>query len=1474
LHADFTRDTSGNDLLWTMRTLLLLSSVSARLLLAATISLVAQANTPPVVSAIPDQITDEDVPILNIPFTVGDAETPADQLRLSTSFNDDQGAKVFGKDGVVAFGSGPNRLLSLYPLPDQYGTNSITVTVTDAGGLSASAVLQVSVLSVNDPPRLSAIPRRTVILGTPTLTVPFTVSDPDIPRTTISLRAFSSRPSVVPNSALLLVPPHFPRGHALDISLRPDGNPGSTAIRIEASDGLATSSVSFILDVVPAEFVARPSGGLPPPATFKPAWGDFDGDGDLDLLLSSASVHTNDGTGLFRAGPRLAPGTVFSRSAVADYNGDGFLDVLFPSGAGTRLLRYEPRQNGFVTEAIDQSRLPSIYDALWADLDSDGDLDVLYSGLKAGWLRNEGGGAFTPLTGGLPGGNGLKLSAADFDGDGAVDVLVLDTLAGLEGYVRLFVNDGTGSFRDSRTALPQQRSYAAGWGDVDGDGQLDLWLVQAVAQSSRTNTLLVLRQESGRFVETFRLPNEALGTSTNPPAWSDFDNDGDIDFAGPPTVAPPAGGVLPPNIGTLYRNDGQGRFTTTDQPLAVRVRRLDSQAADFDGDGVADLLDRTELVWQPLRNQSRAVNSLPDAPGGLHAVVAGELLALFWGRAEDANQTAPLTYNVRVGTAPGLNDVVPSMSTTHGVRMIPALGNAGFNTWLTLNLASRQLDTDALYWSVQAVDNSYQGGPFAPEQTVLLNTPSNQPPSISGVADVAFAEDTTGTTEFQVTDDRTPLTELKLQTTSSNPALLPPGSVRLSDFTSTDLGLRVRVTVTPTPNGFGEATTTITATDRGGSSSARTFHVTVAPVNDPPSITVTDVLFATAGAPSPPIFVALADVETPTDQLMLQARSLSPAFVADANLSLISVAGGQNLVVTPATGEPGMANIELTVTDADGAQAKSEVICRFQPVLFTAYASEKAGFSWPPAFLWADLNADRKPELVVGAYGNLNFTVRAVNPGRLPLLTHSPDAERSWMPLDVGDFDNDGDLDILSAGPGFLLFPIVIYRNRGNLTFEPMTEAPPYGTSARFGDVNLDGRQDVIVADQAGNLKVYWNTAQGLQAGPSSNPLRNSKELSLVRDLIVADIDGDGLPDVVLIRDTSAQPEQVFFRWDGQTFVEQTPPWSEALLHGVADFDQDQRPDLLTDSPVGWKTVWNNLGNGAFKLASGEYPTQYGGAVITDFDGDGLPDFLSYGRDSIRMYLGVIKLGFVPSEIPFPTVEVRNAASADFDGDGVQDLAASVTAEAQYTLSVYRGSSVHTNNPPTAPAALRACATSSNVVALSWNLASDPNQSGGLTYNVRVGTAPGRGDVVSPEALPDGYRLVPRHGNAGWLTHSVVTGLEPGRTYYWSVQAVDNSFVGGPFAAEASFTMPTVASGELGLSAALALRHVGGGRHELELCATPNTRWQLEVSTDLITWQDFTATPSALQADTNGVARLGLDLVSDRQFFRVRRMQP
>ncbi len=85
--------------------------------------------------------------------------------------------------------------------------------------------------------------------------------------------------------------------------------------------------------------------------------------------------------------------------------------------------------------------------------------------------------------------------------------------------------------------------------------------------------------------------------------------------------------------------------------------------------------------------------------------------------------------------------------------------------------------------------------------------------------------------------------------------------------------------------------------------------------------------------------------------------------------------------------------------------------------------------------------------------------------------------------------------------------------------------------------------------------------------------------------------------------------------------------------------------------------------------------------------------------------------------------------------------------------------------------------------------ADDHTPPGGLTYNLRVGTTPGGANIITPLALPNGYRQVPALGNRQSMLTTTLSNLPRGR-YYWSVQAIDTAFAGSPFANEATFVIP------------------------------------------------------------------------------------
>jgi hypothetical protein len=1402
------------------------------ILLCVLLSLIGagvQAAEPPILSAIPDQVTTEDQPILQVPFTVSDADSPLEQLRFRTSFFFNDTHLSAGR--IVLGGTGSNRWCSIYPLADGSGLASVSIMVADETALKAEILFRVQINPVNDPPRLSFITDQTAVRGQYSLSVPFSVSDPDTPLNQVRLTAWSSRQSVVDNASLRFTSGTTSTNRNLLITIPTNGVAGSTAITIQADDSQSSNTVFFVLNVQPPDFA--PSGNSVPVLAeepFRPIWGDFNGDGLLDLVASSRQIYTNAGNGSFSAGIPLPIGILASGASAADFDGDGNLDLLFYGTGAPRLFRNSGGPEPRFSE-VPITGAPSLLFAgrfQWADMDGDGALDIVGGSREIQWLQNNGAGGFTGFGTGVPSPSQLgvgMIAIGDVDNDGYPDILATVGTATASPRLRLYFNDGTGSLVDSQVDLPQIYIKAAGWIDVDGDGSLDLWLLQSpTVVPAPTNSLVVLRQNGGRFDELYRLTDPVPTANPLIPVWADFDNDGNNDFVGsywPPQ--PPF--IRRTNYPAVYRNDGHGQFTTQGLPVTADLGQLATAVADFDDDGSPDLLTRIGNGFVPLRNQGRAINALPDAPTSLRAMVAGNIVILSWNSAADANQATALSYNVRVGTAPGKNDVVASMSTTNGARMLPALGDAGYRDWFTLKLPLERLSVEKLYWSVQAVDNGFQGGPFAREQTFFINPPGNQPPVIAGITDLTIPEDTTNTLTLYVTDDRTAPDLLLVRATSSNTNLFPSASVTLSGFTVTNQALKVNLNLNPRADQTGQAVITVTASDRAGLSTSRSFVVTVTPVNDPPVLVVSSVVLAFAGAPAPPFPVSASDEESPIEQLSLSARSLSPAIVPDTNLFVSRTAGGWQVLAVPTNSEPSEAVIRLTVRDPDGAADERDVTIRFQAQLFSTFAAETVTGNWPNALIWADLNGDRTLDLLVGNAFGWGLTVHSVQADGLPVVARLTPPMTEGAPVDVGDVDNDGNIDVLART---LVMDgdvgrdkLVVSRNLGNFVFEQVPGAVFDPGAALFADFDQDGRIDVWVAADATNLVVYHNNGIGFDAArPVELIAPAPAELETATGLEVIDLDGDGIPELMISK------------YGG--------------LSGTRS-----------------RTVYRRQGDSFEAVGSGAAQPQ----ISADFDSDGILDLLEFGSTSNQLLLGGAGMVFTPIELPFASAYAPFVAPGDFDGDGVLDVAVDMESKnlsvLQFQVAVYRGQSRHANHPPTSPSNLRMTSVATNVALLSWSRATDPEQSSGLTYNVRVGTAPGLGDVVSPMSLSDGHRLVPRRGNAEWNTNFFLAALEPGRTYFWSVQAIDNSFAGGPFATETIFTLP---------DAVLSVHSAGTRGFELELRAAPDGSWQVETSNDLQTWQPYSITGVTMQAGSNGASRLDIDVTAQRQFFRARRI--
>jgi len=173
-------------------------------------------NSSPVISAIGNQVTNEDAQSSAIPFTITDAEGGGLTLKVTSSDttlipNDDahisiiDGTGVFGSTYILTMDTGGTRSLSLKltPAANKSGSATITVEAEDSGTkVSKSFVLKVN--PVNDPPLVSDIPNQTTSRNVAAPAIPFTVTDPEggmFSGGMIEVTVTSSNPDIVPNDA-------------------------------------------------------------------------------------------------------------------------------------------------------------------------------------------------------------------------------------------------------------------------------------------------------------------------------------------------------------------------------------------------------------------------------------------------------------------------------------------------------------------------------------------------------------------------------------------------------------------------------------------------------------------------------------------------------------------------------------------------------------------------------------------------------------------------------------------------------------------------------------------------------------------------------------------------------------------------------------------------------------------------------------------------------------------------------------------------------------------------------------------------------------------------------------------------------------------------------------------------------------------------------------------------------------------------
>ena len=261
---------------------------------------------------------------------------------------------------------------------------------------------------------------------------------------------------------------------------------------------------------------------------------DFDEDGSVDAVAGSMDpprFYRGDGTGRFAPGDAIEPGSapdVFRDPVAGDIDGDGHLDFVV-------LVENPPRWRAFSGDGAGgfsfrsetpATRSPS--DPKLSDLDADGAVDLVFAiedSNAIGVALGVGDGSFGAVSEFDAGPAPRSCVVGDLDGDGRRD----DVGAGLESGVSLLFGDDSGGFGPPGFfpfAVPVVSLAAADWNE---DGALDL-LALSGARSLAGDVTVLAGDGTGSFVAVAEPPVTA-GLTVLSIVAADFDGDGHADWA-------------------------------------------------------------------------------------------------------------------------------------------------------------------------------------------------------------------------------------------------------------------------------------------------------------------------------------------------------------------------------------------------------------------------------------------------------------------------------------------------------------------------------------------------------------------------------------------------------------------------------------------------------------------------------------------------------------------------------------------------------------------------------------------------------------------------------------------------------------------------------------------------------------------------------------------------------------------------------
>lgn len=849
------------------------------------------------------------------------------------------------------------------------------------------------------------------------------------------------------------------------------------------------------------------------------------------------------------------------------------------------------------------------------------------------------------------------LAAADFNTDGKADIAAADYFG---NNVRVAFGDGAGGFASVNTFATGMKPIAIAVGDLNNDTKPDL----VVSNQDSNNISVLINDGSGNFTVT----TYSAGVAPGEMVLADINDDLKLDVA-----------VLNPTAGTviIFPNDGAGGLLPLNFiALPPTSNPTDIVSADFNHDGKVDIATSNasgsfSVILRTGANTfgSPTTTVIPGV-GDYKSIAVGD----FTGDNELDLVLGAYSGTVRVlkGNGTGAFTFTPAITFPSGSSTLFNVYLSDINSDGKLDIIAAS-DTNSLTNSlVRIIYGDGLGGSSQTSDLLLgvtlrsvaitdLNGDSKQDivanyGSLIKAGLAVSLNDGTG--------------KLETATIIGTSGVTLAGSTIISDFNFdgrpdlawvTNGTLQIRLGLAT-----GELATAVTIGANGAN------HLVVGDFNGDFK---PDIATSNGAANSVSVFLnnGLGGFLTPVVYSVgSSAKALAVGdFNGDGKLDLAVNANGVRAV---------------RVFNGDGMGS------------FVLLGSSPANAN-PASIVAGDFNNDGKLDVVTAnECVNGGCTSRLVTflPGNgnstfgapVDLSTQSPVPSTTYpgiFPnfLATADFNGDGRPDLAwgRSNPDNYYSPLQVSLNTGGGTFAaPFSLADSYDSLAiATGDVNNDGRPDIVGASEYGEVQVFLNNGAASFADPInysgvSVPLgvtigdinndgkrdiifaqsgalwRILNKCALSRGAHTSDFDGDGITDISVFRPTTGT---WYLLYSSNGSFHAIPFGAMGDVPVIGDYDGDGKSDVAVFRPSNGIWYYLNSSDGSFHFqqfgANGDIP------VPGDYDGDGLTNFAVWRPTTGYWYTslnpatnyGAVLWG-ASSDRPIP---------ADYDGDGRTDIA-------------------------------------------------------------------------------------------------------------------------------------------------------------------------------------------------------------------------